>query len=153
CYVVDRISSHDWSNFFRRNPRGGIEASKLSSLQNLIRDVVLSDHRDSWIWSYDISKGYTVASVRHLIDSRTLDVGPNATRWNRAIPIKVNVFLWRLSLNKLPSRVNLDKKGIDVDLLLCPICNKDVETVSHLFFSFLAIWLRTCRLCWLDGGS
>ncbi|GJT85273.1 RNA-directed DNA polymerase, eukaryota [Tanacetum coccineum] len=122
-------------------------------LQNLIRDVVLSDHRDSWIWSHDISKGYTVASVRHLIDSRTLDVGPNATRWNRAIPIKVNVFLWRLSLNKLPSRVNLDKKGIDVDSLLCPICNKDVEMVNHLFFSFLAIWLRTCVGEMEKGGT
>ena len=64
-----------------------------------------------------------------------LDVGPNATRWNRAIPIKVSVFLWRLSLNKLPSKVNLDKKGIDVDSLLCPICNKDVETVNNLFFT------------------
>ncbi|GJR88342.1 RNA-directed DNA polymerase, eukaryota, reverse transcriptase zinc-binding domain protein [Tanacetum coccineum] len=25
--------------------------------------------------------------------------------------------------------------GIDVDSLLCPICNEDVETVNHLFFS------------------
>ncbi|GKB68686.1 RNA-directed DNA polymerase, eukaryota, reverse transcriptase zinc-binding domain protein [Tanacetum coccineum] len=62
-------------------------------------------------------------------------VGPNATRWNRAIPIKANVFLWRLALNKLPSRVNLEKKGIDVDSLLCPICNDDVETVNHIFLS------------------
>ncbi|GJU27390.1 putative RNA-directed DNA polymerase, eukaryota, reverse transcriptase zinc-binding domain protein [Tanacetum coccineum] len=47
CYVVDRISSHDWSSSLRRNPRGGIEASQLMDLQNLIRDVVLSDHSDS----------------------------------------------------------------------------------------------------------
>ena len=31
--------------------------------------------------------------------------------------------------------MNLDKKGIDVDSLLYPICNEDVETVNHLFFS------------------
>ena len=49
CYVVNRIS-HDWSSFLRRNPRAGIEASQLLNLQNLIRDVVLSDKRDSWIW-------------------------------------------------------------------------------------------------------
>ncbi|GJW11158.1 RNA-directed DNA polymerase, eukaryota [Tanacetum coccineum] len=38
-------------------------------------------------------------------------------------------------LNKLPSRVNLDRKGIDVGLLLCPICMDEVETVNHIFFS------------------
>nr|GEW84625.1 RNA-directed DNA polymerase, eukaryota, reverse transcriptase zinc-binding domain protein [Tanacetum cinerariifolium] len=93
-----------------RNSRGGIEASQLMDLQNLIRDVVLSDHNDSWTWSSNISKGYSVASARHLIDSHILDIIPNATRWNRNIPIKANVFLWRLSLNKVPSRANLDKK-------------------------------------------
>ncbi|GJW54080.1 RNA-directed DNA polymerase, eukaryota, reverse transcriptase zinc-binding domain protein [Tanacetum coccineum] len=41
----------------------------------------------------------------------------------------------QLSLNKLPSRVNLDLKGIDVGLLLCPICQEDVESVNHIFFS------------------
>nr|GEZ15274.1 RNA-directed DNA polymerase, eukaryota [Tanacetum cinerariifolium] len=59
---------------------------------------------------YSPIKGYSVALARHLIDSHILDVSPNATRWNQNIPIKANVFLWRLSLNKLPSRANLDKK-------------------------------------------
>nr|GEV24337.1 RNA-directed DNA polymerase, eukaryota [Tanacetum cinerariifolium] len=31
--------------------------------------------------------------------------------------------------------VNLNKKGIDVDSLLCPICNEDLEMVNHFFFS------------------
>ncbi|GJW37589.1 RNA-directed DNA polymerase, eukaryota, reverse transcriptase zinc-binding domain protein [Tanacetum coccineum] len=77
-------------------------------LQHLIRDVVLTDKVDSWIWSPNISKGYTAASAFHLIKNHTLE---------------------------LPSRVNLDKKGIDVDSLLCPICHEDVETVNHLFFT------------------
>nr|GEY10811.1 RNA-directed DNA polymerase, eukaryota, reverse transcriptase zinc-binding domain protein [Tanacetum cinerariifolium] len=47
----------------------------------------------------------------------------------------VNVFLWRLVLNKLPTRVNLDRKGIDVDSVLCPICCVDVEIANHVFFS------------------
>ncbi|GJW97900.1 RNA-directed DNA polymerase, eukaryota, reverse transcriptase zinc-binding domain protein [Tanacetum coccineum] len=124
-----------WTSLLRRSPRGGIEANQFSSLQKLIKDVKLSDHRDTWTWIPDIAKGFSVASVRQLIDS-CLSVGnPQATRWIQAIPIKVNVFLWRLFLNKLPSRVNLDKKCIDLDSLLCPVCNEDVEMVNHLFFS------------------
>ena len=38
-------------------------------------------------------------------------------------------------MNKLPSRVDLDRKGIDVGSILCPLCMDDVETVNHIFFS------------------
>ncbi|GJW73644.1 RNA-directed DNA polymerase, eukaryota, reverse transcriptase zinc-binding domain protein [Tanacetum coccineum] len=44
-------------------------------------------------------------------------------------------FRMRLLLNKLPSRVNLDRRGIDVPSILCPICHEDVETVNHTFFT------------------
>ncbi|GKB93516.1 putative RNA-directed DNA polymerase, eukaryota, reverse transcriptase zinc-binding domain protein [Tanacetum coccineum] len=40
---------------------------------------------------------------------------------------------WILALNKVPTRVNLDGKGIGIDSTLCPICGEDVETVNHIF--------------------
>ena len=83
----------------------------------------------------DSAKGYSVASARSLVDSFFLSSGSDPSRWNRNVPIKVNVFLWRVMLNKLPSRVNLDRRGIDVDSLLCPICLGDLETVNHSFFN------------------
>ncbi|GJW11426.1 RNA-directed DNA polymerase, eukaryota, reverse transcriptase zinc-binding domain protein [Tanacetum coccineum] len=82
-----------------------------------------------------ISKGFFVASARSLVDSHILEVSPIATRWNGCIPIKVNIFLWKLLLNKLPSRVNLDRRGIDIPSILCPNCQEDVETVNHIFFT------------------
>nr|GFB69608.1 RNA-directed DNA polymerase, eukaryota [Tanacetum cinerariifolium] len=74
--------------------------------------------------------------LRALVDAQTLDVDTVATHWNRCIPIKVNVFMWRLNLNKHPSRVNLDRKGIDVGLILCPIFHGEVKTVNHTFFNY-----------------
>ncbi|GKE50604.1 RNA-directed DNA polymerase, eukaryota [Tanacetum coccineum] len=38
-------------------------------------------------------------------------------------------------LNKLPTKVNLDRKGVDVGSILCPICSEDVESANHIFFS------------------
>ncbi|GJX66973.1 RNA-directed DNA polymerase, eukaryota, reverse transcriptase zinc-binding domain protein [Tanacetum coccineum] len=135
CYVADRIGISDWNAVLRRPPRGGAELSQLTELNSLIQNVVLSDSRDSWLWTIDAAKGYSVASGRTLIDSYFLEAGPKTTRWNRLIPIKVNVFIWRLILNKLPTRVNLDRKDIDVGSILCPICMEDVETANHIFFS------------------
>ncbi|GJR32563.1 RNA-directed DNA polymerase, eukaryota, reverse transcriptase zinc-binding domain protein [Tanacetum coccineum] len=135
CSIADRLFVQDWDSFLRRHPRGGAEMSQLLNLQSLIQGTVLSDNNDSWQWALGASNGYTVASVRSLVDSNLLDSSPVATHWNRSIPIKVNVFIWRLSLIKLPSRVNLDRKGLDVGSILCPICMDDVETVNHIFFS------------------
>ena len=135
CNVANRLSLPDWGSVLRRNPRGGIEASQFTDLRLLIEPVVLSPHRDTWTWSLDVHKGFSVASIRSLIDLHFLGANLNATRWNRSIPIKVNVFMWRAMLNKLPTRVNLDRKGIEVDSLLCPICHEDVETVNHIFFT------------------
>nr|GEV08367.1 RNA-directed DNA polymerase, eukaryota [Tanacetum cinerariifolium] len=145
------------------------QLSQLNDLFSLTQDVVLSDSSDSWIWSVDVPSGYSVASAHSLIDSSTLDVDPKATRWNRFIPNKVNVFIWRLMLNKLPTRVNLDRRDIDVGSLLCPICLEDLETVNHIFFScnmakymwslFAKWWEIDIPVCanamewfeWLDG--
>nr|GEW87674.1 reverse transcriptase domain, reverse transcriptase zinc-binding domain protein [Tanacetum cinerariifolium] len=141
--------------------RSSTYTSATSSFPSTTSTNKLESTDDFWTWSPNISNGYSVASARHLIDSHILDVSPNAIRWNRNIPIKVNVFLWRLSLNKLPSRENLDKKGIDVDSILCPICNDDVESVNHFFFTcdmakdlwaMLARW-RECSLKEWDGLS
>ncbi|GJU06616.1 RNA-directed DNA polymerase, eukaryota, reverse transcriptase zinc-binding domain protein [Tanacetum coccineum] len=135
CYVANRLQVSDWSSFLRRHPRGGVEESQFNSLLSTIRAVSLTDHNDSWLWSLGTSNGFSVASVHSLIDDNSLDVVSNATRWNRSIPIKVNVFLWRLMLNKLPTKVNLDRKGVDVGSILCPICSEDVESANHIFFS------------------
>nr|GEV07241.1 RNA-directed DNA polymerase, eukaryota [Tanacetum cinerariifolium] len=94
---------------------------------NVANRVCLQD------WNHVLKR--PVRGVRSLIDSCTLEVSPIFTRWNRSIPIKVNIFLWRLLLNKLPIRVNLDRRRIDVHSMLCPICQEVVEMVNHIFFS------------------
>ncbi|GKB11683.1 putative RNA-directed DNA polymerase, eukaryota, reverse transcriptase zinc-binding domain protein [Tanacetum coccineum] len=116
-------------------PRGGAESAQFNSLKDSIGNIILTDQHDSWQWSLDVSKGFSVASVRQLVDSHILVTGNEATRWNRSLPIKVNVFLWRLKLNKLSSRVNLVRRGIEISSLLCPLCLGDFETVNHSFFN------------------
>nr|GEU34392.1 RNA-directed DNA polymerase, eukaryota, reverse transcriptase zinc-binding domain protein [Tanacetum cinerariifolium] len=78
CKLGNGDSIRFWDDVWP--PRGGIESSQLSDLKLLVGSVVLSEHTDSWLWSL----------------SYTLDVGPLATRWNKNVPTKVNVFLWRL---------------------------------------------------------
>jgi len=105
------------------------------ALWEILATVIISNQRDRWFWSLDGSDEFSVASARKYINSKTLVVDHSSTRWNTFVPIKVNIFTWRLSLNKIPIRDNLDKRGIDIHSLLCPVCDLEIETVRHLFFS------------------
>lgn len=59
-----------------------------------------------------------------------------AVHWNRVwshkIPLEVKHFLWRLLKSILPTRYNLRRRGLDLDVW-CPMSSKEPETVEHLF--------------------
>ncbi|GJV17324.1 hypothetical protein Tco_1362647 [Tanacetum coccineum] len=95
CPIANRIPllHSDWSTVLRRSPRGGVELAQFDALNSFIGNVLLTDQCDSWQWNLDVVAGFSVASVRSLVDDTTLHGDLVATRWNRNIPIKVNVFL------------------------------------------------------------
>ncbi|XP_045797681.1 uncharacterized protein LOC123891843 [Trifolium pratense] len=57
--------------------------------------------------------------------------------WKTDVPSKINVFGWRLLLNKLPTRTALNRRGILTNShdLPCVCCFKQLEDSAHLFFS------------------
>ncbi|GKC86490.1 RNA-directed DNA polymerase, eukaryota [Tanacetum coccineum] len=51
------------------------------------------------------------------------------------------------------TRVNLDRRGIDIGSDLCPVCDRDVETSNNLFFScemVVDLWVLVARWWELD---
>nr|GEV38593.1 RNA-directed DNA polymerase, eukaryota [Tanacetum cinerariifolium] len=83
-----------------------------------------------------VGKGeFSVASVRCLIDDKTLPDAAQKTRWVSYVPIKVNVIAWKVKSNSLPTRFNISRRGIPLDSIKCGICDTGVETANHLFFS------------------
>lgn len=77
---------------------------------------------------------FPMKSVGCHIDDICLPVGNSITRWNRLIPIKINVFIWQVLLDRIPMRSNLDLIGVDLDNVLCPIYGANREDTSHFFF-------------------
>nr|GEX57961.1 RNA-directed DNA polymerase, eukaryota, reverse transcriptase zinc-binding domain protein [Tanacetum cinerariifolium] len=134
CVVANRMHLVDWSSVLRRLPRGGVESSQFNSMLSSFGTVELSDKPDSWSWFLYISAGFSVSSVRSFIDANTLDVDTTASRWNRCILIKVNVFLWRLMLNRLPSLVNLNMKILMLALFYVLSVAKTLKLLTMYFF-------------------
>ncbi|GJR72076.1 RNA-directed DNA polymerase, eukaryota [Tanacetum coccineum] len=93
-----------------------------------------------------------------LLGSRTTDISlPNmCDRWDTIIPIKVNIHAWKVFLDKLPTRLNLSLRGMDIPSILCPLCNSAAESTSHIFFSCpLArqVWNKFLRWWEMDSIS
>lgn len=121
--------------------------------------LLLSDSKDCWVWignssgNYSCKNGYVLASKQ--VDSGPVDSAKwSKLTWIKWCPPKINAFIWKLLLDRIPTRVNLRKRKILHELVspCCFLCNEDVdETSSHLFFncSFSSkIWSALGN--WLD---
>nr|GEV60390.1 RNA-directed DNA polymerase, eukaryota [Tanacetum cinerariifolium] len=118
---------------FRRVVRGGAESHQLSLLTNLLDTVILSNMEDIWFFDLNGDGRFCVKDVRCLLDDVFLPKAEVFMRWIKSIPIKINIFAWKLCLDRLPTRVNLAKRNVAVASLLCPLCDSGMEDAVHLF--------------------
>ncbi|GJS24843.1 RNA-directed DNA polymerase, eukaryota, reverse transcriptase zinc-binding domain protein [Tanacetum coccineum] len=94
---------------------------------------------------------FSVASVRKMIDEYMLSEVAAKTRWIKAVPIKVNVLAWKVKLAYLPTRLNISRRGMDIESILCPMCGKALESTRHIFFTCYIARDILCKISrWWD---
>ncbi|GJU53304.1 RNA-directed DNA polymerase, eukaryota [Tanacetum coccineum] len=109
--------------------------------------VILSNSRDRWFWDMNGSGTYRVKDVRNMLDDFFLPKDEVATRWLPHLPIKLNVFAWRLYLDRLPTKSNLIQRGIQ---------SLGLFVVGGMWCGCLVAltpsgFLSCCRLKWVPG--
>ncbi|GKD15206.1 RNA-directed DNA polymerase, eukaryota, reverse transcriptase zinc-binding domain protein [Tanacetum coccineum] len=123
--VATKLSHSSMAYSFRREPRSGVEQSKMVDLLLKIEGVSLVPMNDKWVWSLEDS-----------VDQSGAHQGKCA---------------WKVRLDCLPTRLNISRRGIDIDSILCPICGNAVESSRHLFFEcqdVKEIFRKICK--WWD---
>lgn len=101
-------------------------------LEQIIRGTTLSVEGDSLIWQYESKGEYTTGSLYSIINFRGMQPVFIPSIWSIIAPPRVQVFLWLLSHNKLMTKDNLAKRGIQ-KTPECVFCNEQ-ESIFHLFF-------------------
>ncbi|GJR41801.1 RNA-directed DNA polymerase, eukaryota [Tanacetum coccineum] len=117
---------------------------------NEIGQLNIDVNEDTCTWSLGPNGTFTVKDARYRIDQNILPTLAHATTWDKSIPRKVNVFMWRLSLDRLPHRLNLSSRGMDIPAISCPSCNANVESANHVFFECdiaTDMWKLVFRWC------
>ncbi|KAJ9564448.1 hypothetical protein OSB04_000414 [Centaurea solstitialis] len=117
-------------------PLRGRALDDLQALENRLSSLhVNSSRSDFWNWDWH-NKG--TFSVKHLVKLLQHDPGGESGEkiiWNPLIPLKVNIFLWRLFKEAISTRFNLSKRGVHLNSLACIFCEDEVETTDHCLFS------------------
>ncbi|GJS28095.1 putative RNA-directed DNA polymerase, eukaryota, reverse transcriptase zinc-binding domain protein [Tanacetum coccineum] len=136
-----------WNWDWIRSPRGRV-MGELKELEEIITGISIDRNRkDKWKWKLDPKGEFSVKSLSEWIERRHVrrEAGITKLEWNTLVPRKVNVFIWRALNGRIPVRNELDKKGIDLDSILCPCCENVLESVDHCLVTCekaLYIWER-----------
>ncbi|CAJ2658352.1 unnamed protein product [Trifolium pratense] len=145
--IADRLSSSreglvwkwEWRDVLTQE-----EEIDLLKLKELLVDINLNlNCADRWRWIPGDAGLFSVKSCYNfLVQFVTVEnLNPSMLEavkklWKNDVPSKVNVFGWRLLLEKLPTRDALASKGIITNPheTCCVFCFRHVEDCSHIFY-------------------
>ncbi|GJY30473.1 RNA-directed DNA polymerase, eukaryota [Tanacetum coccineum] len=132
--VAAKWGDPSFDHSFRRQARDGAESQQWAELLSLLGTFTLSPSIDRWVSDLNGEGLFRVKDFRSFLDDLLLPSSNMATRWVKCVPVKVNVFVWRARLERLPTRDNLAKRGVPIVSNLCPVCGSFPEDAHHLFF-------------------
>ncbi|GKA00213.1 ribonuclease H-like domain-containing protein [Tanacetum coccineum] len=103
--------------------------------------LVSHNCKDRWRWTIFDDGEFKVKELSRMIEEKILFVEHRTqeTLWNKLVPKKVNMFMWRALKGRLPIRDELDKRGIES----CAHC----LVTSDLA---MAVWDKV--FCWWKMG-
>jgi len=105
----------------------------VTQLSNVVLQVVDTDR---WVWKHHSFQRYTVKSAYINLTAVDVDfnMGFNHVLWLKVIPLKINIFIWRLLLNRIWTKDNLFRRYIlAINDTLCSTGCGCVEDRDHLF--------------------
>nr|GEV99790.1 RNA-directed DNA polymerase, eukaryota [Tanacetum cinerariifolium] len=132
--VASKLGSSLVDSSFRRPVRNGIVRQQWLDLSSLLESVILSPSKYRWFCDLNGEGAFRVKDARSIIDDIFLPSSEVATRWVKYIPIKINIFMWRARLNRIPTRCNLASHDVVLESSLCPLCGLAPEDASHVLF-------------------
>ncbi|GKV09632.1 hypothetical protein SLEP1_g21103 [Rubroshorea leprosula] len=150
-----RSGSWEWKLTWRRNLFEW-EAGEVADLERMIEGVKVNPGwPDKWEWIHDKEGHYSTKSAYHILASdQSGPCGHSIFKrvWNPSLPTKVSAFNWQLVLDRIPTKVNLLKRGVikDMEESKCVVCEEHEEDAAHLFLRCrMTQWLwEACAKWW-----
>ncbi|XP_071695652.1 uncharacterized protein [Rutidosis leptorrhynchoides] len=134
--IKDRVEVRDKQVLFSwswlRDPQGRTK-DELDTLCSLISAYSFVDQGCSVVKWMHADGFFKVKDLCGLIETQAMDISVNnlETMRNNLVPKKIELFVWRAVQRRLPTLVELDKRGVDLHSLRCPLCDDCLESIEH----------------------
>ncbi|KAF5772400.1 putative reverse transcriptase zinc-binding domain-containing protein [Helianthus annuus] len=125
---TSRVLVWDWI----RAPSSTVELSDKQRLEDQLHSVTLLDRDDTWIWSHDSDVVFQIASVKKWLRGPVSSNAEFGFKWSSWVPNKCNIFMWRAFLDRLPTKMALARRHINIDDLSCVWCEDAEENIEHV---------------------
>ncbi|KAE8698414.1 hypothetical protein F3Y22_tig00110597pilonHSYRG00143 [Hibiscus syriacus] len=102
-----------------------------------------------WVWNclrWDLSSSGCFES-KDIINLAYENVNQNLlwkSFWYGLVPNNIEHFAWRVLINRVPTKVELLKRGVSLVETSCVLRKNEIETIDHLFFSCEVSWRIWC---------
>lgn len=114
------------------------EQTLFTELLKVLDGFCPKDENDSWRWIRDPSGSYSVHSAYAQINYNPNDVNDPLMMklWTAKVPLKVVAFIWKAMYDRIPTRMNLLKRGVSFtgSDINCGFCGVTTEITDHIFF-------------------
>ncbi|KAL4591704.1 hypothetical protein LXL04_004675 [Taraxacum kok-saghyz] len=152
CSLKDRMVDGSFEGAWKKRPNGVAELADLRDLTSSLPQMQLSDGPDSWISLLAPDGSFAVRDFRALIDLKITTAALNPAVWIHLVPIKVNCFVWRTCLDRIPTSTALALRGVHMTSTDCASCSSGLDDVDHILVDCpiakdLLIWIfRWCEI-------
>ncbi|KAM0036124.1 putative RNA-directed DNA polymerase [Helianthus debilis subsp. tardiflorus] len=157
CLVSDRLKVDNdrvqleagWSNLLHSEE----DFQQWNQLCVGLENVKMSTTEDKWMWSGEKNKNFSVKSVRKLLRNGDAYGNVFVLKWISWVPLKCLIMAWRAEMNRLPTKVELVKRGVYIPNTLCVWCDYHEETSMHVLADCIIainVWERIGKWCGLE---
>ena len=108
--VADCWDGEDWNITFQRS----LTTSKKDCLDRLLAWLRLSPlevGQDNIVWALENSKSFSTKSLYSFMTNRGVIMKESNSCWKARIPLKIKIFLWQLSNDRLQMAMALKRRG------------------------------------------
>lgn len=112
--VAKKCVDGQWHIEFRRQV-AGILLEEWENLQILLSEVELTDGRDEVFWALERTNKYSSRSLYRLMTTGGIVDRHMMLIWKCNIPLKVKIFMWMASHDRIQCAVQLKKKWSGAD--------------------------------------
>nr|KAJ0227026.1 hypothetical protein LSAT_V11C100047040 [Lactuca sativa] len=99
------------------------EQQELDQLSGWLDNFTLATGLYEWTFNLSSDGNFHAHYFRHFIDSKIMIHTPYPVVWIQLIPIKVSLFMWIVSLDRIPRTMTLSRRGVRINSSSCQLCS------------------------------